>query len=261
MEGIPAGKKMTKLSILMPVRNEAENLKVILKILEAVVEEPHEILVVYDTPDDTSIPVIKKFHSDISHIRGVHNTLGRGIINAIKAGVAAAKGKYVVIITADDIGPVLGIKDMLALMDQGCDLVSATRYAHGGKVLGGAFGSRMLSPIANKLFKLVSGSALTDSTVGIKMFRRTLLDDIHLVARPVGWAVAFELAMKAQLSGYKLGEVPIVSINRFYSGKSSFKFGPWINEYTRWFIWGSTRLLKSGKRGARVLVRVPRKVH
>ncbi|MBI3318968.1 MAG: glycosyltransferase, partial [Candidatus Omnitrophica bacterium] len=49
----------TTLTILMPVRNEGVNLPVVLKILSAVVEVPHEILVVYDEPDDDSIPVVQ----------------------------------------------------------------------------------------------------------------------------------------------------------------------------------------------------------
>ncbi|HYA95633.1 MAG TPA: hypothetical protein VEC95_05110, partial [Terriglobales bacterium] len=71
-----------------------------------------------------------------------------------------------------------------------------------------------------------------------KLFRRSLFDSLHLEARPVGWAVTFEMAMKAQLAGWQLGEVPIISIDRLYGGKSTFRLGPWTGEYLRWFIWG-----------------------
>jgi glycosyltransferase involved in cell wall biosynthesis len=46
------------LSILLPVRNEGINLRIMLKILRAVVELPHEVLVVYDSDNDNSIPVV-----------------------------------------------------------------------------------------------------------------------------------------------------------------------------------------------------------
>ena len=54
------------------------------------------------------------------------------------------------------------------------------------------------------------------------MFRPELFEQLHLEARPIGWAVAFEMGIKAQLAGLKLGEVPIVSIDRLYGGKSTF---------------------------------------
>ena len=46
------------LSIVMPVRNEGINLKIMLKILRAVVDATHEVIVVYDSVGDDSVPVV-----------------------------------------------------------------------------------------------------------------------------------------------------------------------------------------------------------
>lgn len=240
--------KRIKLSILMPVLNEGVNLKMMLKILKATIEVSHEVLVVYDSLEDDSIPILKEMQKNYPNLRGIHNRLGRGVINAIKSGVNAAKGDYILVLSADDVGPLLTVDDMIYLMDNGCDFVSATRYAHGGRIYGGYFISRLLSRIANRLFYLLSKSALTDLTLGVKMFRRSVFNELNLEAKPVGWAVAFEMAIKAQIANLKLGEVPIISINRFYGGKSSFKLGPWVNEYTKWFFFGLKELNKLGKR-------------
>lgn len=227
-----------KLSILMPVRNEGANLKMVLKIIDALMEAPYEILVVYDSPDDDSIPIAAEMQKKQPAVRPLHNTLGRGVVNAVRSGVEAARGEYVLILPADDVGAVFGINPMLAEIEKGYDLVSATRYAKGGKVVGGAVSSRLLSRIANKLFILFAGSALTDSTVGIKIFKRDAFGKIKLECNPVGWAFAFEMAIKAQLLGLRTSEVPIVSINRFYGGTSTFKLKRWITEYIKWFMWG-----------------------
>lgn len=226
----------------MPVLNEGVNLKIMLKILKSIIEYPYELLVVYDSLDDNSIPVVKAMQKSYPHLRGVHNKLGKGAINAIKTGVNAAVAEYVLVLSADDIGPVFAVSDMVALMDKGCDFISATRYADGGRTMGGIFISRLLSRIANKLFSIISGSVFTDLTFGVKMFKRSVFDKIKLESKPVGWAVAFEMAIKAQLADWKLGEVPMTSINRFYGGKSSFKLGPWIVEYSKWFLWGLKEL-------------------
>lgn len=252
--------KKPKLSILIPVKNEGINLRIMLKVIASVVEVPHEILVVFDSLNDDSIPVIKKLQKLYPQIRGVHNQLGKGVLNAVKAGLSRATGDYVLVTAADDMGPVMAIGDMISLMDKSCDLVSCTRYAHGGYVLGGSFIGRPLSKIANKLFYLLSCAALTDSTIGIKMFRRNIFDELKIEAKPIGFAFAFELAIKAQLAGMKLGEVPIVSLNRLYGRKSSFAFGPWVREYSKWFFYGVRRYNQLRKTRKNVIVKIPLKM-
>jgi dolichol-phosphate mannosyltransferase len=244
-------------SIIMPVRNEGLNLSIMLKILSAVVDVPHEVLVVVDEKDDASVPVVEAISPYDARPALVHNAQGAGIVNALRAGVSAAKGKYILIFAADEVGPVLAIDDMIALMDAGCQFVSCTRYAHGGRRLGGSWLGGLLSRGANRMFRHLSGCQLTDATTGIKMFTREVFESLHLEARPVGWAVAFEMAIKAQLAGLRLGEVPIVSIDRLYGGKSTFRLGPWTVEYFRWFIWGLKELRSSRARGGEVLVRIP----
>jgi len=245
-----------KLSVVIPVLNEGSNLKVLLPILKTLINVPHEILVVHDIINDDSISVVKSMQKDYKKLRLVHNKLGRGVINAIKSGVNESSGDYVITIAADDIGPPLAINDMVVLMDNGRELVNGTRYAYGGKNIGGVFISRILSTTANNIFKVLSGSALSDPTFGVKMFKRSKFNELHLEANPIGWAVSFEFAIKAQTAGWKLGEVPLISLNRLYGkGKSSFKLN-WVREYMKWFLFGTKKLLLRRKRN-RVIVRIP----
>ena len=85
--------KKIRLSILMPVFNEGVNLKIMLKILKASIDFDHEILIVYDIPEDDSIPVVKFMQKNYPELRLVHNKKGRGVINAIKSGIEAAKSE------------------------------------------------------------------------------------------------------------------------------------------------------------------------
>lgn len=242
-----------ELSILLPVRNEGMNLRIMLRILRAVLDPPHEVLVIYDSPGDNSIRAVEAIQGEYPNLRLVHNQSGRGVINALKEGARQAKGKYILIFAADEVGPVLAIEDMLELMREGCDFVSCTRYAHGGRRLGGSLIGGALSRLANWLFFHVSGSALTDCTTGIKLLRRSLFEKWNLTASPVGWGVAFELGIRAQLEDLKLGEVPIVSIDRLYGGKSTFRLGPWFVEYFKWYLWGTRRLWAKGRRTKAVI--------
>lgn len=246
-----------ELSILLPVRNEGMNLRIMLKILQAVLEYPHEVLVIHDSAEDDSIPAVKAMQSRYENLRLVHNTLGRGVINALRAGVKEAQGKYILIFAADEVGPVLAIEDMMDLVHEGCEFVSCTRYAHGGRRLGGSVIGGLLSRLANFLFYRVSGSQLTDCTTGIKLMRKSLFESWQLEAKPIGWGVAFELGIRAQLENIQVGEVPIISIDRLYGGKSTFKLGPWFIEYLKWFVWG-TRALWGAKQRASIVVRPSR---
>lgn len=245
------------MSILLPVRNEGINIRIMLKLLDASVDVPHEVLVIYDDPRDETAPVIEEMKRHFSWLRGIQNTLGRGVPNAIKAGIAASRGEYILIFAADEVGPVMAIEDMMTLLDEGCDFVSCTRYAHGGRRLGGSFIGGVLSRTANILFGRLSGTGFTDATTGIKMFRRSAVADMQLLADSVGWAVTFEMAIRAHLMGLKLGEVPIISIDRLYGGESTFRLGSWVKEYWKWFVYG-VRELRANANRPEVRVRVPR---
>ncbi len=238
---------MAHLSILLPVRNEGVNLKMALRIIQATMTDiPHELLVIYDSLDDDSIPIIENMRRGYPQLRSVHNTLGKGVTRALRAGIEQAQGDYIFILSADDMGPVLTVEDMVSLMDQGYDVVSSTRYSKGGRVLGGVVTGRFLSRMANKLFYLLFDTTLTDATVSMKMYRRSIFEKIKLESN-VGWSVSFELAIKSHLNNLKITEFPIISINRFYGGSSSFRFWSWVTAYTKLFVWGLKSLHAHGK--------------
>jgi dolichol-phosphate mannosyltransferase len=243
------------LSILIPVRNEGVNIKIMLKILRSVLEIPHEVLIIYDSNNDNSISVVKQLKKTYPQVKSVKNKFGKGVANAIRSGVDASVGKYVLIFAVDEIGPVIAIEDMISLLDKGCDFISCTRYAYGGRRLGGSVVEGFLSRLANYLFHLIIGSTLTDSTTGIKMFRREIFDQLTLTSQ-VGWAIVFEMSIKVQEMGFKLGEVPIVSIDRLYGGTSSFQLNKWFFEYLKWFFYGISHLYKS-RRKNKVIVKIP----
>lgn len=236
-----------RLSIVIPVRNEGPNIALAVRLLRSV-EVLYEVVVIADSPHDDTLPTVESLGASDGRLRAILNSYGPGIPNALRTGVEASRGEYVLIFVADDPGPVLAIDAMLALMGRGCDLVGTTRYAAGGRRVGGPRAEIILSRIANALFHRVAGSAFTDATNGVKMFRREVFSRLALQAEPVGWSVAFEMAIKAELLGLRIGEVPIVSINRLGGGWSSFALGSWTRAYLRWFIWGAAALRRRDRR-------------
>jgi glycosyltransferase involved in cell wall biosynthesis len=231
------------------------NLRVMLRILRAVLVMPHEIFVIFDSESDTSIPIIEEIRTTYPHVRPLLNKIGRGVAGAITSGVEAAGGKRILIFAADEVGPVLAIEDMMTLMDDGAEFVSVTRYAHGGRRVGGSIIGHLLSRTANWLLGAVSGMGLTDATTGIKLFRRDDFSRLTQGTSAIGWSIAFEMAINAQLLGLKLGEVPTISIDRLFGGKSSFQLVPWVIGYLGYFTMALRKLPRSAK--PRVQVRIP----
>lgn len=220
-----------------------------LRVLRSAIEIPHEVIVITDSPDDTSIPVVKNIAARYAEVRHVGNRLGRGVANAIRAGIEASRAEYILIFAADEVAPVIAIDPMLNLMAEGWDVVSVTRYDKGGRRLGGSFLQGVMSRTANFVFRLLTGFPLTDATTGMRMVRREHFDKIEFESNPVGWAVAFEMSIKFYLLGLKMTEVPVVSIDRLYGGKSSFRAASWTMEYWRWFVFGLREIPKARAAG------------
>ena len=192
---------MEKISIIIPTRNDYKSVNIQLKMCKTFVETPHEIII---------------------------NT-EEGVINAVKEGVKKAKGEYIVLLPSDDLGVVFSIDDMYKEIKEGYDLINVTRYAKGGKYIGGSISSKIFSRIANKILSIFG--SLTDYTMGVKMFRKDVFEKMIFKSKPIGWAFALEMVMKAEKEKLRIKEMPIISINRIY-GKSSFKLG-WLWEYLK----------------------------
>ena len=228
---------MEKLSVIVPVYNEPESISVVIPVLDALIPGQCEIIVVYDFPEDTTIAIAKELQKTYPNVLLVYNDLGRGVTNAIKKGMEASSGEFVFITAADELLSIVAVKDMIRLAKAGCDMVSATRYAHGGKRYGGSSLGHFLSRTGNFVFRVLTGSQLTDATTGMKLIRKSAFTDVALTSK-IGWAFAFEISIKSQIKGLQLGEVPIVSVDRGFGGESSFRPYSWLKGYLQLLVWG-----------------------
>ncbi len=233
-----------ELSIVVPVFKEGEAVAPVLRALDNAVSTPHEILVVYDFDEDPTVPVIDRLHADIPAIRGLRNDLGRGVLNAMKAGIAASQGNYVLISMADGSDEP-GIVDlMVAMAKGGADVVSASRYMRGGHQIGGPLLKRLMSRTAGLTLHWFGGVATHDPTNNFKLYSRRLLDETPIES-DAGFELALELTVKATLAGRRIAEVPTTWRDRT-AGESNFKLRKWLPHYLRWY-WKALRSAVSGR--------------
>ncbi len=221
------------LSIVMPVFKEGEAVEPVIRALTRDVQTPHEILVIYDFDEDPTVPVIARIAAELPAVRGHRNDLGPGVLNAMKAGIAAGGGAYVLITMSDGSDEPHIVDSMVALARDGADIVAASRYMPGGRQIGGPLLKRVMSRAAGLTLHWFAGVRTHDPTNNFKLYRRAFLDEITIDSE-AGFELALELTVKATLAGRTIAEVPTTWRDRT-AGQSNFKLRKWLPHYLRWY--------------------------
>ncbi|MEK6719233.1 MAG: glycosyltransferase family 2 protein [Chloroflexota bacterium] len=222
-----------EVSIVLPVFNEGESVEPVLRALSSGVTAQHELIVVWDFDGDTTRPVVERLAGEIPGLRGVRNDLGRGVLNAMKAGIAAARAPYVLISMADGSDEPHVVDPMLALARGGADVVSASRYMPGGRQIGGPALKRLMSRVAGLTLHWFAGVPTHDPTNNFKLYARRYLEEVT-VESTAGFELALELTVKATLAGRTVAEVPTTWRDRT-AGQSNFRLRKWLPHYLRWY--------------------------
>jgi len=223
-----------ELSIVMPVYNEGDAVEPVLRALDAAVKTSREIVVVWDFDEDTTRPVVERLADEIAGLRGIRNDLGRGVLNAMKAGIADAHGDYVLISMADGSDEPHLVDGMLVLARNGADVVAASRYMRGGRQVGGPPLKRLMSRTAGLTLHWFGGVATHDATNNFKLYARRFLDATTIESQG-GFELAIELTVKATLAGRRVAELPTTWRDRT-AGASNFKLRAWLPRYLRWYL-------------------------
>ena len=133
------------LSIVIPVYNEPDNIGPTLRRITDEVATPHEILVVYDFDADTTVPVVRDLQEALPAVRLHRNDIGRGVLNAMRAGIQGSTAPLVLITMADGSDEMDRVDDMVKLGQKGAAVVAGSRYMKGGRQIGGPRLKRTLS--------------------------------------------------------------------------------------------------------------------
>jgi Glycosyltransferases involved in cell wall biogenesis len=236
----------TELAVILPVYNEGEAVEPVLRALTAGVRTPHELVVVYDFDGDTTVPVLARLCDEILGLRGLRNDLGRGVLNAMKAGIVGTSAPYVLISMADGSDEPHVVDSMVALALGGADVVSASRYMRGGHQVGGPPLKRLMSRTAGLTLHWFAGVPTHDPTNNFKLYSRRFLDSVTIEST-AGFELALELTVKATLGGYRVAEVPTTWRDRT-AGQSNFKLRKWLPHYLHWYRVAFVGRLRRGRR-------------
>lgn len=223
------------LTIVIPVYNEGENFPALWEALDSAVHTPFEALVVYDFEADNTLPAVReRVAGGESRLRLVRNTVGPGVVGALRTGFAHVAEGPVLVVMGDLSDDLAQVDSMVELYRQGYQVVAASRYAPGGKTLGGPWLKKTLSRLAGLSLHWLRGLPTCDATNAFKVYDAAMLNSLRLQSS-AGFEINLEITVKAFLRGYRITELPGTWRDRT-SGQSRFRLWAWLPRYLKWYF-------------------------
>ena len=218
------------LTILIPVRDEEENVKIISdKIENEISNSNYELLFVNDYSQDNTVSVIEEIQSKNKKIKYVNNQK-KGLGGAIALGIDYSKGKYLCIMMSDSSDTVEDLNRYYeTITSDDLDAVFGSRFIKGGKTIDYPIIKLILNRIGNLLAKLLMWSDLNDFTNGFKIYKKTSLTGLYPLISE-SFNIFFELPLKTISRGYKYKIIPISYYNRTV-GEAKFKINELGSKY------------------------------
>jgi glycosyltransferase involved in cell wall biosynthesis len=199
---------MLDLSIVMPCLNEAETIEQCLSKAQQSLRElglNGEIIVADNGSTDGSVEIATELGARVLQITE------KGYGNALRGGIEAAEGKWIIMGDADDSYDFGSIAPFIDKLKEGFDLVMGCRLPKGGgRIMEGAMpwkhrwiGNPALSGIGRLFFE----SSVTDFHCGMRAFTKEAYQQMGL--RTTGMEFASEMVIKATVLGMRIAEIPI----------------------------------------------------
>ncbi|MBN1571211.1 MAG: glycosyltransferase family 2 protein [Acidobacteria bacterium] len=207
-----------KISIIVPIYNERENLELFLTTLMQTLEpsgEEFEILLIDDGSTDGSDACIARLSAQYPHIRVIQFRRNFGQTAAMAAGFDYAGGSILIPMDADLQNDPRDIPAILAKLREGYDVVSCWRKSRQDAWLT----RRLPSQIANLLISFISGVRLHDYGCTLKGYRREVVEHIRLYGEMHRFIPVY-----ASWAGAKVAEIPVRHHPRI-SGSSKYGLG------------------------------------
>lgn len=224
-----------RVSIVIPVYNEGDAvIPIIERILESV-SLANEILIVFDTVEDTTRPIAEELATQYSNVKPLLNTYGRGPAYAIRYGIDSATAPVAVVTMADGCDDPAQIDILTRLVERGVVVAAASRYARGGQQVGGPFLKGFLSRMAGLSLYWFARVGTRDATNSFKAYNVSFARKVQIQSDK-GFEIGIELVSKARRYRQPVAEIPTIWLDRAF-GSSNFKLWAWLPRYLHWYAY------------------------
>ncbi len=210
---------MTNALVVVPTYNEIDNIERLLQNIFSL-QRSFDVLIVDDNSPDGTAEVVKRLMEDYSERLFLLERKGKlGLGTAYIAGFKWALQrdyKYIFEMDADfSHNPNDLIRLYNACDREGNDMAIGSRYVTGVNVVNWPMSRVLMSWLASKYVRLITGMNIYDTTAGFICYRRAVLEKINLdKIKFVGYAFQIEMKFKTYLSKFKIKEVPVVFTDR-----------------------------------------------
>jgi dolichyl-phosphate beta-glucosyltransferase len=201
------------LSIVIPVYNEEKRIAPSLEKLVAYLEKQtysREIILVDDGSRDNGIAVAQSLLQGRETCRVIDYGSNRGKGYALKQGMLASRGQYVLFTDADLSTPIEELDQMWQWFEQGYDIVQGSRKMPGASV---ERHQPWLRENMGKVFTALSNILVNvnvrDVTCGFKAYKGAVAHDLYGAQVIFDWSFDAEIIHIARRRGYRLKEVPV----------------------------------------------------
>lgn len=207
--------------IVVPTYNEKDNIERLVGAVLDLKKDLHVLIVDDNSPDGTG-EIADKLAKEFAGVHVIHRKGKLGLGSAYREGFRCALDKEAPLIfemDADFSHDPKYLPDFLEKI-KGYDVVVGSRYINGVSVVNWPIRRLMLSYGANVYTRMITGLKLTDCTGGFKCFRREVLQAIDLDSvKSDGYSFQIEMNYRCMEKGFRIGEVPIIFIDR-HAGSS-----------------------------------------
>ncbi|MEO1958357.1 MAG: glycosyltransferase family 2 protein [Nautiliaceae bacterium] len=201
-----------KISVVVPLMNEEENVKYLIKeVDEALKEFDYELILVDDGSTDNTIDEIKKHMNEKTKLVILNRNYGQ--TSAMAAGIEIASGDIIVTIDGDLQNDPKDIPMMIEKLKEGYDVVAGIRAKRKDEPF-----RKFLSKVANKIIRKITGVNISDYGCTLKVFKKDVAKNLGLY----GELHRF-IPILAKMYGAKITEVPVNHRERQF-GKSKYGF-------------------------------------
>ncbi len=166
-----------KLSIIIPIYNEAANIPVLYgELKDVLAKDDHEIIYINDGSRDESLAALKKIAQEDKRVRIINFAFNTGQTAAMSAGIKHAKGDIIIPMDGDLQNNPYDIPNFIEKINEGYDVVSGWRKNRKDKMMS----RRIPSQIANRVIGWITGVRIHDYGCSMKAYRQKIIQGIQL---------------------------------------------------------------------------------
>ena len=207
---------MKKLSIMIPARDEAENLPACIRGINRELEKHkiiHEILVIDDGSTDSTQSVLTEIGREIPELVSLSNDGENGFGRTVRLGLQEFSGDAVAIMMADLSDSPQDLVRYWEKLQEGHECVFGSRFMPGGQVINYPKAKLLANRVVNTAIRYAFQTPCNDITNAFKIYRREVIEGCRPFISP-HFNLTVEIPLKAVIRGFSSATIPISWRNR-----------------------------------------------